>query len=125
MRIFISSELENLEMYSKISRHETLRKRLELLGVKPMPVLGCYQRVYERSYMVETESMGILFEILRIAKGFGQDSILIVDADNGSYLMFPDGRDPMGIGVFREVSHETAQAAGAWSLIGDRYYLAS
>jgi len=87
---------------------------LQGLGLWPKPMQGCYKGEEEYSYLIEIAKQSDINKVLEFAKGFGQESILVIDGKGNAKLFFTNGAI-QGIGVWKEVAKGVAVDKDAYT----------
>jgi|SRR5690554_5341435 len=131
--VFISAEVAGECPSVNNANVELLAAYLKREGLTFDRVRGQYQGVEERSFRVcmpaVTDDASVL-DVLRImglvrqlARGFQQDSVLVVRADGLCTLQYSDHRPSRRLGWwYKLASHECALGEGDFSIIGDERF---
>jgi predicted phosphoadenosine phosphosulfate sulfurtransferase len=109
------SELNSLENNLNMKK---AKKLLEYYNIDFKEVIGSYQGTQESSLMVDLKHLNV---IKSMADRYNQDSIMILDNDLNSMLLFQNN-DTMSLGKFRHI--ESILDRDAWTLIDGLYYIA-
>lgn len=105
-------------------RNNLLSAQLKARGYDFAPVTGCYQGKEEAAFIALLDSSGPDFpELCRLARRWGQESILHVDANRYAVLHFinretggPDANgQTQSLGTWRPVTEAVARALDAWT----------
>lgn len=112
-------------------RRDTFRHQLSLRGLSFKEVQGVYKGNAETAYLVLIHDTGEEHAALRLARRYGQESALYVDANRAATLMIlrpevggPDVDDTENLGMWAEVPEAVAKAQGAYTRSEGRYFLA-
>ena len=119
--VFISAEL--LDSNFNSVRTTLLRNLLTEFGFEFKSVDGCYMGTEEKSFLVkayadEPESINIL---TKLAKGFGQESILIVE-DDFAYLKYMSDGQNLELGELTNVNPKRIEELKNYSIIDNKVY---
>jgi len=131
--VFISAEVAGECPSVNNANVELLAAYMKREGLTFDRVRGQYQGVPERSFricMPAIHSDEDVEEVLRImdlarrfARGFQQDSVLVVRADGLCTLQYCDHRPSQRLGWwYKLASHECALGEGDFSIIGDERF---
>lgn len=110
-------------------RNFTLGQMLNY-GVLFQVVQGVYKNTSEQSYMVRLPTFGspeyhaTLARVIGLARGAKQESILYIHNDLHTELMMLEAKETIPLGTFSEVDKVEALSHDAYTIIGDRYYIA-
>lgn len=122
--VIFSAELASWSPAVNASRTEFLKRQLEARGLDFAPVLGSYKGVKEHSFIVlAPESSSAFDQCVSIARHWGQESILSVDANRHATLVYLSATGAEGspiarlesIGTFRAVSSTEAAQLDGWT----------
>jgi hypothetical protein len=110
-------------------RRGMLERQLTARGLDWKRVEGSYAGSLETSYVVLTPNDGDEHGCLQLARRYGQDSVLIVDANRYATLAYlhpgnggPDIRGSKPVGFWRHVTRQEAEESGSYTRDGDTYY---
>ncbi len=109
-------------------RHKTLRRQLRGYGFAVADCEGCYNGVTESSLLVlddkpiHGDADFVRHSVLRLARAWGQESILEVDANRGARLTFMNNDSPISLGKFTAVMAQYAKHESAWTRRNGQYY---
>lgn len=108
------------------SMHDTMKSILEMNNLNFKEVVGSYQGVKEKSFMVDLDNVNLDF-FKSMGRLFQQDSILFVNDLNEATLIFMDNRDSISLGKMKQVDKVEALNNEAFTWIPDLdiYLLAS
>lgn len=120
----VSAERPVCSVAENAARTRNLSVWLESAGISASPACGMYAGVAEASFICACPRDAELAVILEIADYFQQESVLVIDETRDARLVYLDGRPDVELGRMREVSRERAEAAGAYTRVGDVYFLA-
>lgn len=98
----ISAELSNLQIEDNKLRTDCLREALRRLGADIRTFEGCYKGSVETSFMVALEGSVTLQTIVNLAQEYNQESILTIDEELNTTLLYMDGRVE-NLGLYQEV----------------------
>lgn len=121
--VILSAELSTNTFEGNRQRTATLEGILQDLHLPFNKALGVYKGSEETSFVVivrdETD-----IEVLRdfAFKNFGQESILVQDANQEAYLLYQDGTTER-LGVLEQTTKENALKQDAYTLMNDQYYI--
>ena len=108
-------------------RRDMLERQLAVRGLDFKRVEGSYNGTNETSYVVLTPRDGDEHLCLALASRYGQESVLIVDANRYATLAYVSqfgghitGSKP--VGFWRHVTRQEAEEAGSYTRDGDSYY---
>ena len=107
------------------ARHKMLRGQLRGYGLAIAECDGQYNGVNERSILVIDEkpvSLSTRGTVMRLARAWGQESILEVDANRSARLVFTNGNSAESLGKFAAVTSQYAKHANAWTRRNNQYY---
>lgn len=111
------------------SRRDTFEHQIRALGHAFIPVTGKYKGLPERAFLVLAPDTATEENIFRLARRYGQESVLLVDANRYATLAFlnPDVGGPAvkelkGIGFWREVTREEAGLQAGFTYADGRYF---
>lgn len=105
-------------------RNNLLSAQLRARDYDFAPVTGCYQGKEEESFIALLDQDGAgFYELCRLARRWGQESILHVDANRHAVLHFinqeiggPDtNSQTQSLGIWRPVTEAVARALDAWT----------
>lgn len=127
--VVISAERETWRDDMNQWRTASLESQIAHRDLAYVRVDGVYKGRAERSFVVflPADRAAYTLEMLRgLARHWGQESILHVDANRGAELLYTDGRAPTDIGRWESVTAgEAANADGyTYSPDADAYYIA-
>ena len=110
-------------------RRDLLERQLTARGLDWKRVEGSFAGSRETRYVVLTPQDGDEHSCLQLARRYGQDSVLIVDANRYATLAYlhpgnggPDIRGWKPVGFWRHVTRQEAEESGAYTRDGDSYY---
>ena len=120
--VILSAELSTNTFEGNRQRTTTLEAMLQDIKLPFSKALGVYEGSEESSFVVVVKDE-LDIEVLRdfAFKNFGQESILIQDANQEAYLLYQDGTTQQ-LGRLVQVSKEVAQNNGNYTLVNDQYY---
>ena len=107
------------------ARHKMLRRQLRDAGLAIAECTGCYAGDLEQSILVLDEWPATLSTrgiVMRLARAWGQESILEVDANRSARLSFTNGNSAESLGIFTAVRPEYAKGCEAWTRRAGQYY---
>lgn len=120
----VSAERAEHDVDVNAARTEWLRDRLETSDLSALPAEGMYAGAAEKSFLVAVPRDAELAVIMELARVASQESVLVLDEDRQARLVFLDGRPDVPLGIMREVSRARAIGAGAYTRVGEVYFLA-
>ena len=94
-----------------------LRWKLQHNKLKFKEVIGSYQGVSEKSFMVDLDGNFNLDDFISMGRLFNQDSILFVNDLNQATLIFMDGRESINLGKMKQVTEFEAKSNEAYTFI--------
>lgn len=89
--VILSAERPEWDTSINAQRSDLLRRQLEVQGHSPVPVNGHYKGTAEQSWLVflDDDSYGAkLDHIIKLARRYGQESILYVDSSRQAELLY-------------------------------------
>lgn len=91
------------------------------------PLLGSYEGETERSYVFEYSNLSEYLVLLHLAKHTNQESVLLLDENNESTLLFCESGERVPLGQFKSVDQAKALSQAAWSYspVDNQFYLAA
>ena len=102
-----------------VSRHITVREFLDAEEIKYIEVEGVYKGEHERSFLVpDTDRARAISE--NTARSYGQECILLVDANKRAELVYQDGTREQ-IGTWRRVRLNEAPNSYTIGPRGEKY----
>lgn len=107
-------------------RTDTLRRQIAAQNLSTTEVRGAYNGQTEPALLVldaQPDRGDTERTLLRLARQYGQESILAVDANRQATLVFTDGRRVF-LGGFREVTAKQAARAPGYTERAGRYWVA-
>lgn len=111
-------------------RRDTFEHQLRARELDFKRVDGSYKGTREVSYVVLIPTTGAEADAIRLARRYGQESVLYVDANRFATLITlypgqggPDISGHRGAGWWREVDQLAAQNAEAYTRDGERFYV--
>lgn len=123
MHVVLSAELSTLTAEQNEDRTEELLQYLESLGMEFDRAEGCYKGVKEASFVVQLSTFQEVPMLMETAQGYGQESILLVDARDKGYIIPLDGAELVPIGKMQTSSFEpTSEYVDAYTKLGGVYY---
>lgn len=121
----ISAALAGDSAREAAERTSTLATQLRSLGFAVDNVTGCYKGQTEPSLIVipwPDYNSAAEADVLRLARVWGQESVLAVDANRQATLLYADGtREPLG--AFVPAAESKALKHDAWTERNGRYYV--
>lgn len=126
----LSAELSIYTGEVNATRTEQLRGQLEARDLDFVSAWGAYDGTNESNFIVLSDDGSREFElVLSLARRYGQQSVLHVDANRGATLVYvntdlnrPVQRVPLG--RFKQVSEHDAKRASGFTEVDGRYYTA-
>lgn len=124
--IIMSAELAALDAHENAQRSEALSAWLDAKGYPHKPVIGSYKGSQEVSVVIPVQSLEHETELYRLARAYGQESVLHVDANRYATLVYVKSSKLEGLGMFRLVSKDEATKRESFThdIIEDHYYVA-
>lgn len=125
--IVMSAEL------AELTKEENERRALALIGWLTRrghsfkPVEGCYKGNREAAFVVLVPDEERERQIMSLARAYGQESVLYVDANRKAYLRLLESGEEVPIGSWRAIPKAQAKAASAYThdVTAGAYYVAS
>lgn len=121
-----SGSLADKSIAENIGRVDFLQRELVTAGLDSTPVLGSYKGVRENSVLVllpDGDDSAAFDVVFRLAKLYGQESILYVDSARLASLHYTaDEADVEFVGQFGEATETDAFAKDGWTYLDGRYY---
>lgn len=108
------------------ARHETLMRQLQNCGHAVAQVNGCYKGEKEAAILVvDDRPYNAICEtdVLRLARAYGQESVLAVDANGRARLIYCDDGSFETIGTWRGTNEKIAKSRDAWTERAGQYYI--
>lgn len=99
--------------------HTEAAELMEQFGIPFTEVEGRFDGQSELGFLVPWTASREL-QCLKLAADFGQESVLVIDANRYGYLIAPDGEHIAGLGRYKIVDSEPA---GDYTLIVDGQWL--
>ena len=99
---------------SNLVRHKNLQNDLKVMGLSYKVVTGVYKGSKELSLVIPCNDAQIV-ELLALSKHYNQECIAVIDKDNQTNLLYPNG-DSLKIGTFKHVTKEYAESKEAYTL---------
>lgn len=106
--LFLSAELSTLDSAENNRRSNILLGHLQQKGYNFKPLVGVYKGTKEKSFAVEVDTRQLV-DLLMVAKGFTQESVLIVDEKNKATLNFIGDKKKVKLGTFKIATKEVAE----------------
>lgn len=129
--LVISSDRYNLTPELNASRRETFRQQLAERGLSFKEVRGVYKGNAEVSFVVLVDTLADEHLALRLARHYGQESALYVDANRAVQLLTlrpevggPDVDGTESLGEWAAVPEHVAKDQGAYTYSDGVYYVA-
>lgn len=129
--VIITSDRYNLTPELNAARRDTFRHQLAQRGLSYKEVQGVYKGSHETAYLVLIEDAADEHNALRLARRYGQESALYVDANRAVslYTLRPEvgGPDIDGtesLGMWAAVHESVAKAQDAYTYSDGTYYVA-
>lgn len=122
----ISAELSTLSGDENAARSEDLELDIQRLVEHDYKLVdGVYKGSKEQSYVVFCDEDTTLDTPLTLGKKYGQESILIVDSDRNSTLVFCNTLEGQCSGTFKAVSKYEAEASESYTYdhVLDMYFI--
>lgn len=127
--IVLSSDRAQYHEELNAARRDTFEHQLRARGLDFKRVIGAYKGASEVSYIVLVPTTGDEQNAVRLARRYGQESVLLVDANRYASLIYLNEgeggisiKEIKGIGFWRETTESDATAGDAYTRDGDRYY---
>ena len=121
-----SGSLADKSAAENLGRTEFLGRELTAAGIEWTPVLGAYKGVKEQSFLAllpQGDDSHDFDAVLRLAKTYGQESILYVDAQRLASLHYmADDADVEFVGQFGEAAEADALAQDGYTFFAGHYY---
>ena len=116
---FLSAERPQYSDEVNAGRHETLAQQLMARGFAVCEVKGCYEGVPERSWMIDLrgEAPPLLY-VMELAKRYGQESVLVIDAEGQGWLNYVGFAAREHLGEFRQAALP-AEKLSAYTIMPD------
>lgn len=111
--VFISAIKHN----SKDDYNHNQLKRLLEKSFQYTEIVGSYEGMKEKSYMVVINNLSDLEYMKLLGEEFCQDSILYRDHEGNSNLIFMDGRESINLGKMVQVSEKEALSSIAYTYV--------
>lgn len=108
-----------------VNQHRTDQLAVQIIARDhdSAPVLGCYENACERSFLLlceHGEDDAAYSDALRLARRYGQDAVLYVDANRHAVLINPkNGAITRSLGRWRQTTREEARGRGAYTRAAD------
>lgn len=102
-----------------------LRHDLSHAGLSYDKAVGCYNGVTEDSLIVQCDDFEAVGKVVKLAAGYDQESVLLVDARNKAFLLYCSGSriDSLGYIMHKDMSNEGAVLPKvAYTRVGDDVY---
>lgn len=129
--VVISSDRYNLTPELNEARRDTFVHQLAQRGLSFKQVQGVYKGNAEVSFIVLIDNTADEHNALRLARHYGQESALYVDANRAVSLLVlraevggPDVDSTEALGIWAAVPESVAKAQGAYTLSDGVYYVA-
>jgi len=116
--VLMSAELSTLSSFDNASRTESLRMLLTNKGYNITSVLGSYKGKLERAFLIDA-SEDIIKPLTGVAGYFGQESILVVNEDQKSSLIYANGKTEF-IGTMGTI--DNIDKVENWTLVNGLFY---
>jgi hypothetical protein len=121
--VILSAEMAGCADYHNRERTDSLQDVLMNNGMHFRIVGGSYGGREEVSFIVVLRDAEDLDRVCSLAKYWGQESVLHVDATRHAELIFPDLGRRESVGAFVERDEATARRHGAWTYVAGRFYV--
>lgn len=124
--IIMSAELSALSTEENAHRSEALSAWLDAKGWAHKPVIGSYKGSEEIAVVIPVTDSEHEAALYRLAKAYGQESVLYVDANRYATLIYVQTGKLAGLGMFRKVSELDARQREAYThdIMEGAYYVA-
>lgn len=121
--IILSAELSSESMESNALRSSILERTIDDLKIPYKKSLGVYKGSHEVSFVVNVGTDRTVLDVLkRMAfKSFGQESVLIQDANGLSFLEFHNGKT-LELGKMVEVSEDEAMRLDNYTVMDGQFF---
>ncbi len=116
-RIFVSVYQDDVELYDNMVNALDAFRGMKSTGATVTPVEGVYKGYKEKSMMLYN-TQDNLENVLKLAKHFNQESVLITDEEGKGWLRYLDGRKDELIGRLKVSETEPN---GDYSKVGREY----
>lgn len=117
----ISAERDYFEPSQNAIRSQQLAAELAEIAFDFHPVLGSYKGTTEKSFLVELADREDYDYLRDLAQKNEQESILIVDKDGSSTLLYMDNGEAEHIGQWQWAGLEQPDT-DAWTLLAGQYF---
>ena len=95
-------------------------------GLKVKSGLGSYKNKQSITHLVTFRTIEDLQKIISIAREYHQESILVVDSNRTCDLIYMDPKiSPVKLGNWTEITQYEASKSDSWTLLDNRYFVAS
>lgn len=123
--VIFSAERSNLTATANRDRTALLAGALTHSGIDWQRVEGSYNGTQETAFLVFTyEGTETADRIEELARRYGQESILYVDAQRYAYLFMLKEQRTVEVGKWQEIPATEAHYHKAWTHLEDKYYAA-
>lgn len=125
---FVVFSAERADMSEMANRDRTalLAGALTRFGIDWQRVEGSYNGKRETSFLVFTyEGSPFADRIEELARKYGQEFILYVDAQRLAYLLMLNEQRTIEVGTWREIPATEAHYHNSWTHVEDKYYVTS
>lgn len=121
MLLFMSTNRPHLSPMESEQRVYELVDVLKTMGIQYSVGLGCFEGREETSFRIDASSPRTRGELMKLARQFEQDCVLLTHKSLKSYFVVP-GKDgePSQAGVLVDVG--TVKPQGDWSFFEGRYF---
>lgn len=126
----LSAELSIYTPEVNATRTEQLRGQLEARDLDFAASSGAYNGTTEANFIVLSDDGSREFElVLSLARRYGQQSVLHVDANRGATLVYTHtdltrGSQRVPLGQYKRVSEYDAKRASGYTELNGNYYVA-
>jgi hypothetical protein len=127
---FVILSAERTGMHEEVNawRTASLQHQLTHRDLSPLPVEGVYQGCAERSFLVFLPAVNqdyVLSMLIGLARRWGQESVLYVDSNRESCLLYSDGRPALELGRWQTVDAIDAKVEESYTYSPDQdaYYI--
>lgn len=128
----LSASRSELTAELNAERSDLLERQLAARDLSFKRVEGSYKGEREISFLVLTPDDRAESLVLRLARRYGQESVLHVDANRYAALLFlhpdvggPDVSSVSGVGFWRSAAQAEAESLEAYTRDGADYYITS
>lgn len=124
----VSAALSHESARSNVDRTDSLERWLRKEGYATVQVNGCYKGETEPAVLVVDDRPGnglCAMAVLRLARQYGQESILAVDANRLAGLIYCASGGFKSIGHWRGAPEEIAKSRDAYTERAGQYYIVS